>query len=729
MPADEVASFELPRRPDAVRLARQFVEGHIAGSSASAVLDDAALVAAEMITNACEHGVPPVVVSVAVTGAGVHLEVWDANPLRPVRPLASETNMTGRGVALVDRLSTRWGVRREPTGKAVWADVGVTADEAAPHTGLDAADEAWDDGPGEDGDLYTVVLGDVPTELLLEAKAHVDNLVRELTLAAASDGPPAADVPADLARLVETVVHGFADVRDAIKRQAIAAAERGEPRTRLVLRLPRSAAETGVAYLAGLDEADSYARAERFLTLEAPPEHRLFRRWYVGALIDRLRSVEGRLPPVEPRPFEEVLVGEVRRLSAVQRVTDRAARLQRVTAALARARTPEDVAEVVVSEGVAALGASGGGLLVPAGDGAHLAVPGAVGYGEELVGVLRDELLDAELPAATALRTGEPVWLESVAERDARFPLLRGFEAATTSMCAVPLTVGDRRLGALRLSFAAVRLFDDDERSFVLALAALTAQTLQRTETYEMERRASMRLQRALLPDRVAQVPGWRSAARYTAAGEQEAGGDFYDVFTVGEHHLVAVIGDVMGRGLDAAAAMGQLRSTIRAYALDDPSPVSVARRTDAFFEATQLSQLVTVLYLLIDLRTDEVSVCSAGHLPPLLYGADGRTSLVPIEVGLPFGVGRDARHTTTLCVQPGSSLLLYTDGLVERPAEDIEAGIARLRRLLDDEPPQPNSSYLAHLAAQLQAPDHDDDVTLLLLARTIDGDEKVRPA
>src|SRR5207302_1003133 len=124
--------------------------------------------------------------------------------------------------------------------------------------------------------------------------------------------------------------------------------------------------------------------------------------------------------------------------------------LQRVTAALARARTPEDVASVVVGEGVAALGAVGGGLLVPSSDGEHLAVPGAVGYGQELVGQLRTERMDAPLPAATALRTGEAVWLETVEERDEQFPEMRGFEASAIAVCAVPLIAGDRVIGALR---------------------------------------------------------------------------------------------------------------------------------------------------------------------------------------------------------------------------------------------------------------------------------------
>ena len=149
------------------------------------------------------------------------------------------------------------------------------------------------------------------------------------------------------------------------------------------------------------------------------------------------------------------------------------------------------------------LGASGGGLLVPAADGRHLAVPGAVGYESGLVDALREELIDAPLPAATALRTGEAIWLESREERDRDFPALLGFEASTVSMCAVPLSVAGQVLGALRFSFDERRLFDQDERGFVLALAAQTAQTLQRTELYEAERRAAVDLQRALLPTEI----------------------------------------------------------------------------------------------------------------------------------------------------------------------------------------------------------------------------------
>jgi len=445
----------------------------------------------------------------------------------------------------------------------------------------------------------------------------------------------------------------------------------------------------------------------------------LFRRWYVGAVIEQLQAIAADEPPPPIRSFEEELVAEVRRLSEAQRVSDRAARLQRVTAALARARTPEDVAAAVVSEGVGALGASGGGLLVPAADNEHITVPGVFGYGEELVGQLRAERIDAQLPAATALRTGESVWIESREARDQRFPELRGMEAGTLSMCAVPLFVGDRIIGALRFSFDSRKLFDDDERRFVEALAAQTAATLQRTELYAAERQASLELQRALLPGALVNVAGWDIAAHYSPAGEQEAGGDFYDVIPLADGRLAAVVGDVMGRGVEAAASMAQIRSTIRAYALDDPEPAAVFRRVDAFFESLSGSQLVTVLYALVDPRQGSIRLINAGHLQPLLVDAGGAT-LVAHEGGLPFGVQPEDRDVVDLQLSPGASLVIVTDGLVERRGEDIDEGVARILDVAGTAEAASARALLSRIiTASASERIHDDDVTVLVLRRT----------
>jgi serine phosphatase RsbU (regulator of sigma subunit) len=316
------------------------------------------------------------------------------------------------------------------------------------------------------------------------------------------------------------------------------------------------------------------------------------------------------------------------------------------------------------------------------------------------------------------LRTGESIFLESQAERDARFPELRGFESSTVAMCAVPLVIGGVPIGALRFSFNARKLFDDDERAFVQALAAMTAQTLQRTEVYEAEREAALELQRALLPEHLLTVPGWDVAAYYSPAGQQEAGGDFYDVIPVGGGRIAAIVGDVMGRGVQAAAAMAQIRSTIRAYALDDPDPISVFRRVDHFFESLEPAQLVTVLYVLVDPDADAVHIANAGHLDPLLVGPEGSRSIAT-DVGLPFGVTLDDRRMSTVELPPGSALVAVTDGLVERRGEDIDDGIARVQAATQHTRGWTARRLLTHIVDSASAErEHDDDVTVLVLRR-----------
>lgn len=706
---------------DAVRVGRRYVERHVRDYGLDDLAPDAELVAAELLANAQQHGAPPFAVRVGTDGTAVRIEVDDASGRGPVRGLPSTSNMTGRGLALVAALCDRWGVGPGPSGgKSVWCELrrpAADAEPAGPRPVRSAFVDETGDRPAEQT-TYTVELGDVPTALLLDAKAHVDNLAREFSLAATSLSSGANTLPEHLVELIETVTHGFADARTEIKRQAVAAAERGDERTHLVLHLPASAANAGVAYLAALDQADDYARASRLLTLAAPADHRLFRRWYVESLIDQLRCLAAGTPARPVRAFESVLLEEVRRLTAAQRIGQRAARLQRVTAALARARTPEDVAEVVVSEGVAALGAYGGALITIAEDGAHLSVPGVVGYQERIVGLLGEESIHEQLPAATAVRTGEAIWIESQAERDGRFPRLIGLEAETVAMCAVPLIVGDHALGALRFSFHNPKLFDRDERSFVLALAAYTAQTLLRTELYEAEREAALKLQRALLPDRLADIPGWLVVAHYSPAGQNEAGGDFYDLIPLPDGRFVAVVGDVMGRGLEAAAAMGQIRATIRAYAVDDPDPVRVFERVAGFFEALDVVQLVTVLYLLLDPRSGAIEIANAGHLPPIIV-SKGRAEAVVLDVDVPFGVGSYGWSSTRIGLDPGAELIAFTDGLVERRDEDIDIGIDRVTSAVVHSTALTVAERVHELVELVLADDaHDDDVTVLVLRR-----------
>jgi GAF domain-containing protein/anti-sigma regulatory factor (Ser/Thr protein kinase) len=476
---------------EAAARARQFVLHALTEWDLAGLADDAALAASELVTNAVLHGGPPVELRLAPVPGGVRVEARDGSRVVPVRPLATSDTMTGRGIALVAAVSARWGIEQLPDGKAVWCEVypneARVVDEV--DADVDTLLAAWDDDQASDP-TYTVELGDVPTALLISAKAHVDNLVREFTLAAAGEmSGHSATVPEEITQLIDTVVHRFAEARHAVKRQAIAAANRGESRTNLTVTLSLAAVEAGEEYLAALDLADTYARDARLLTLETPPQHRVFRQWYVRALVEQVRRAATGQQPRKPITFEQRLLDELGTVAAAQRASARAARLQAVTARLASASAEEDVAEIVLSAGVAVLGATGGGLLLAQDDGA-LTVPGAIGYPSQLVEQLRTEAADADLPAAVAIRTGEPVWLESRQDRDERFPELAALEPQTMAACAVPLQGTGRVLGALRFSFDTAQLFDADERAFIAALAAQTAQALERTALYEGERAA-----------------------------------------------------------------------------------------------------------------------------------------------------------------------------------------------------------------------------------------------
>ncbi len=270
------------------------------------------------------------------------------------------------------------------------------------------------------------------------------------------------------------------------------------------------------------------------LTLETQPQHRVFRQWYVGEIVKQLRAAAEGRPATDRESFEQRLLREIDTVARARRATERVARLFDVSAALGRAATTEAVAQAVLEHGVAALGASGAGILL-AGDADRLSVPATVGYDEEVVARLRAESRDAELPAAVALRTGESVWLESREERDSRFPLLSALEPQAVSACAVPLDIGDRRLGALRFSFAEPRLFDEEERRFVHALAAQTAQALDRAQFYEMRADLSRRFQRSLLPGDMVAPAGVEVAGSYHPLGTgMELGGDTFDLWPLG---------------------------------------------------------------------------------------------------------------------------------------------------------------------------------------------------
>ncbi|MGH9280570.1 MAG: SpoIIE family protein phosphatase [Acidimicrobiales bacterium] len=680
---------------EAVRRARAEVVKRAADLRQEALADDAALVLSELMTNALLHGGGCTGIDVSPIVDGIRIEVRDPSRLAPMMGRPSDESLTGRGLRLVARVAARWGTEIEPSGKVMWAE--ITNAHNDPRSALDEDellalwDAGWDYGRATET-RYRVELGDVPTDLLLSAKSHVDNVVREFTLAAAGARTGlTAEVPAHLATLVRAVVERFADARVAIKRQALDAARRGDPVTRLALDLPASAADAAEEYVAALDEVDAYCRARRLLTLESPPQHHVFRHWYIEELVSQLRaSAAGRPAPV-PVTFTRRLLTEVDRVAEAQRKSERAARLYTVASALATASTPEAVADAVLNEGVAALGARGGGLLLASGDD-QLLLPGAVGYDDAVVARLRTESKDAELPAAMALRTGEAVWLESRSERDERFPQLAGLEAGTVSLCALPLEVQGKRLGALRFSFGEARLFDDEERRFVLALAAQAAQALDRAQLQRRSIEVSRRLQRSLLPPTIPSIPGIEIAAVYNPFGDgMDVGGDFYDMWEVRPGRWALAVGDAAGTGPEAAALTALVRHTLRALTLGDLEPAQVMRTLNtALLDAAaepNTERFCTAVFGVV--TTDgpvEALVASGGHPLPIVRRADGRMEKVPLD-GMLLGLFDDAAvDQVRVRLDPGDTMVLVTDGVLEARDGGEQFGVEGVERVLGEE-------------------------------------------
>ncbi|MHB1925365.1 MAG: SpoIIE family protein phosphatase [Acidimicrobiales bacterium] len=727
-PADPSARVDDPRL--AARARRQVAE-EVEALGWAELAADAELVVSELVTNAVLHGGGCNGVRVSPLPKGVRLEVSDAKRQAPVLGFASPASMTGRGLRMAASVASAMGVETDGAGKVIWAEITLDPPMLA-GAGLDEGEllARWSEelGPSRSGHLrHHLVLGEVPTDLLIGAKSHVDNLVREFTLAAsgARSGMSGEVVP-HLAALIEVVVNRFSEARDSIKRQALAAAAAGRSHTVLELDLDADAADAGEEYLIALDSVDAYCRAARLLTLETPPQHRVFRHWYVEELISQLRTLARGEVPGPVMPFEKRLIQEMEEVAKARHVAERSARLYTVAGALVAADSPETVADAVLNQGVAALGASGGGMLL-ASDADRLLVPGTVGYDQPVVEKLRAESRDAELPAAMALRTGEPVWIENRAERDRRFPELAALEPATLSACAVPLVIRERCLGALRFSFNEPRLFDEDERRFVMALAAQAAQALARAQFQRARIDASERLQRSLLPPRLLAIDGVQVAAVYHPFGDgMEVGGDFYDLWRSANGQYGVAIGDVVGTGPEAAATTAMVRYSLRALTLHSIDPVGVLPLLNEGLVGASAERGVEETFctaIVGRLQPGPAGVhlilAGGGHPDPFLRRANGDLEEIQVRGSMLGAFPEIEVGRAEVNLHAGDMLVLFTDGMLEARSPDGEMfGDRGVRRVLDACPGSAQhtadaleAAVVAHVAGELF-----DDLAVLIL-------------
>jgi PAS domain S-box-containing protein len=403
----------------------------------------------------------------------------------------------------------------------------------------------------------------------------------------------------------------------------------------------------------------------------------------------------------------------------------RTARLQQATSMLAEALTVEQVVEVITEVGRTAIGALRSAVALIDPDSARLRV-------------VNDDLRNAPDSAGGELTLSSPsVMTKAIATRrpvlvEDPEDLRRQFEdeleidpervAASDerSWVGLPLLAAGAPLGALRFSFGRPRKITEEERVFLEALAGQCQLAVERAGLYEREHKTAETLQRSLLPDQLPSVPGLVLGAKYRPAKNMEIGGDWYDAFRLSDQRLAVALGDVMGKGLTAAAGMGRVRNALRALALTDPRPAAVLGGLDRLFSATeQEEQVTTVAYLVIDPETGEGVLGNAGHLPALVLEAGCAPRFDQVEAGTPLGWASPRRqHAFNL--RPGSTAVFYSDGLVENRNRGLDAGLEELAavaaRADADVLARPERLLEYLVERMLAGHEQDDDVTVLVL-------------
>jgi PAS domain S-box-containing protein len=644
----------LDRVPDAVPRARRQVTSHLVGSGLPDLAEDAALAVSELVTNATLHGIPPVHLRLRTTGSGVHLEVADGSPLGP-EPLASGPDDTvGRGVAVVEAVSSAWGWHPTDTGKVVWCDLRVAtgSDRGAPTRPVP-------DPRNTRGPEPTVEVPDVPVGILRKMLLHSEAQVRELSLlCAVIPADRGRDAVSDLCeRARQVTTRGRLHRR--LRAQALAADRAGRDRVDLSVETRWLTAE-GQDYLRILDELDVQCRAERLLTLESPAVLRCLRRWLAGELFSGLRRADG-APAEPPRRFESVLAEEVNRLADGR----------------------NDIVRILEASPDAVVGIDHAGVIRVANR-----------QTEQLFGYERRDLLGRpiEILVPEARRRAHATHRQDFAAHPRTRPMGAGLELS-----------GRRRDGSEFPVDISLSVLDTELGQLVTAsVRDLTGLRAMRESLRETHRVAEI-LQRSLLDAVPHQVAGVTVAARYQPAGSvATVGGDWHGVFPLADGLVGVTVGDVTGHGVDAASVMGRIRTWISARAWDQPSPAAVLRtvnqmlcrmsdpvprgprpaggvgRPDEVFGSGDGVQLATALYGRLDPVHRTFDYAVAGHPGPISVDSASATAwLERPHPNLPLGLDPDLEFVDQhLSLPAEGKLVVFTDGLFEHRGISIEESL-----------------------------------------------------
>ncbi|MBT2233492.1 SpoIIE family protein phosphatase [Nonomuraea sp. NEAU-A123] len=282
----------------------------------------------------------------------------------------------------------------------------------------------------------------------------------------------------------------------------------------------------------------------------------------------------------------------------------------------------------------------------------------------------------------------------------------------------LPLVAQGRSIGTCVIAYDRPHQFSDSEQAMLTALGGLITQAFERAWLYDNKHQFAQCLQASLLPHALPRIPGLDVAARYVAATPgMDIGGDFYDLIRLSDSMAAAVIGDVQGHDMTAAALMGQVRTAIRAHATAGAAPGEVLAHTNRLLTELATDRFTSCLYISFDPRRRTANLASAGHPPPVLGLLGAPAEVIDTSPGLLLGIDPDAEYVTTdVNMPPGAVMVLYTDGLIEQPGRDLGESIAELAARFTPAPGQALHDMAELLLGPITNEQRSDDIALLLL-------------
>ncbi|MEU5208596.1 SpoIIE family protein phosphatase [Streptomyces sp. NPDC020742] len=511
----------------------------------------------------------------------------------------------------------------------------------------------------------------------------------------------------------------------------------------LVLHTGRMAADTRVLELFGIPPQEFDRRVETLLERTAPDD--------IPALMSivepggvpvaaqqlsfRIRRPNGELRWLTLRcrvlvgadGMPERMLGVVADASYLRPSADEVSLVQRLSAALAGATTVRDVSRAVVATLRTPL--SAGRVAVAELEADRLVVtllhpPEPEYWPETWQAEWRSEWPDASCHALptleSVLRGGHVAVWPTGAELE---PGLAGIGPG--GLAVLPLPSEGRIVGVCLIGWETEHRFGPEERSLLTATAGLVGQALVRAHALDAGHELATMLQRSLLPRKLPELAGGVAAVRYLPATMGlEVGGDWYDVIPLSDGHVALVIGDVEGHSAGAATIMGQMRTAIRAYAVEGHPPDVVIAHANRLLLGMETDLFATCCYVDLDMEEGLAWFVRAGHLPPLLRYPDGSTEEMTVEGGPPLGVAADGEFPLTeVGLTPGTVVVLLTDGLAESASLPLEDGMRRVREVLGAADPADAGRLADDLLGSAKR--RDDDVAVLVLR--YDG-MRVRP-